>query len=99
MAAKNSLSFGLEPVASAQLDDYVADCAWGPDSATFAIAGGEGKVALARLADGALGVETIGEHMLGTLAVAWQPRANVCATSGQDGAIAIWDMSSGKQVK
>lgn len=99
MAVKHSLSFGLEPRAAAQLDDYMADCAWGPDGATIAIAGGEGKVALARLDDGTLALETLGEHMLGTLAVAWQPRANVCATSGQDGAVALWDTATGKQLK
>jgi WD40 repeat protein len=56
-------------------------------------------VALARLQDDALAVETLGEHLLGTLAIAWQPRANVCATSGQDGAIALWDTASGKPLK
>ena len=48
MAAKKSLSFALEPRATASIDDYVADCVWAPDSKSFAIAGGEGKVALAR---------------------------------------------------
>src|SRR5262249_920250 len=69
------------------------------DGATFAIAGGEGKVGRARFEGGSLEVETIGEHMLGTLAIAWQPRANVCATSGQDSSIALWDMSSGKLLR
>ena len=38
---------------------------------------------------------TIGEHMLGTLALAWQPRAQRFATSGQDGAVALWDAATG----
>lgn len=99
MAVKNSLSFALEPRASARLDDYVADVAWGPDGATLAIAGGEGKVGRARLEGESLTVDTIGEHMLGTLALAWQPRTQLCATSGQDSAIALWDMSTGRPVK
>ncbi len=97
--AKKSLSFALEPRASAAFDDYVADCAWAPDGKSLALAGGEGKVALARLVDETLTVEVVGEHVLGTLALAWQPRTNLFATSGQDCAIALWDAASGKSVK
>ena len=71
--AKQSLSFALEPRASASFDDYVVDCAWSPDGRSFAIAGGEGKVALARAEGDSLRVDTIGEHLLGTLSVAWRP--------------------------
>jgi WD40 repeat protein len=98
MAAKQSLSFALEPRATAAFDDYVVDLAWSPAGDAVAVAGGEGKVALARAADGGLSLEVIGEHMLGTLAVAWQPRGNVFATSGQDSAVALWD-ANGKPVK
>jgi WD40 repeat protein len=99
MAAKKSLSFALEPRATAELDDYVAECAWGPDGGTLAIAGGEGKVARGRYAGDSFTVETIGEHMLGTLAIAWRPRTNQCATSGQDSSIALWDMETGQQIR
>jgi len=99
MAAKQSLSYALEPRARATLDDYVADCAWAPDGKSFAIAGGEGKVALARADADALAIEVIGEHMLGTLAIAWRPRANVFATSGQDNAVVLWDGASAKEIK
>jgi WD40 repeat protein len=106
MAAKQSLAFALEPRASVAFDDYVVDCAWSADGTALAIAGGEGKVALARNLDralardatGAFALEVVGEHLLGTLAVAWQPRGKVFATAGQDGAIALWD-ESGKPVK
>jgi WD40 repeat protein len=98
MAAKKSLSFALEPRATAHIDDYVADCVWSPDSKSFAIAGGEGKVALARVGAESLTIAHIGEHLLGTLAVAWQPRGKSFATAGQDGAIALWD-ESGKPLK
>ena len=99
MAAKKSLSFALEPRATVSLDDYVADCVWAPDSKSFAVAGGEGKVALARAGADALDIEVIGEHMLGTLSAVWRPHANVFVTSGQDGAVALWDGVAGKEIK
>ena len=99
MAAKQSLSFALEPRASAAFDDYVVDIAWSPDGKSFAIAGGEGKVALARVAGESLTLDTVGEHLLGTLSVAWQPHGKVFATSGQDSAIALWDGDAGKEIR
>jgi WD40 repeat protein len=97
--AKQSLSFALEPRATADIDDYVVDCAWSPDGRSVALAGGEGKVALARIGGDELALDVIGEHLLGTLALAWRPHARAFATSGQDGAIALWDGESGKQIK
>jgi WD40 repeat protein len=99
MAAKQSLSFALEPRASVSFDDYVADIAWSPDGTAFAVAGGEGKVALVRGESESLAIETVGEHMLGTLCVAWQPHGKAFATSGQDSAIAWWDGDTGKEIK
>jgi WD40 repeat protein len=99
MAAKQSLAFALEPRASADFDDYVVDCAWSPDGNSFALAGGEGKVALVRAQPESLTLQTLGEHLLGTLALAWQPRAEVFATAGQDSAIALWDGKSGKEIR
>jgi len=98
MAAKQSMSFALEPRATAAFDDYVVDCAWSPDGKSLAIAGGEGKVALAKAAGDALSIEVIGEHLLGTLAVAWRPQADTFATSGQDSAVVVWD-GAGKEIK
>jgi WD40 repeat protein len=99
MAAKQSLAFALEPRASVAFDDYVVDCAWSPDGQSLALAGGEGKVALARLAADTLTLDIIGEHLLGTLALAWQPRGTIFATAGQDGAVALWDGEAGKSVR
>ena len=96
--AKQSLSFALEPRASTAFDDFVAGIAWAPTGDALAVAGGEGKVALARVAPDSIALDVIGEHLLGTLALAWQPRGQTFATSGQDGAIALWD-SSGKPVR
>lgn len=97
--AKQSLSFALEPRATAVIDDYVVDVAWSPDGRSIAVAGGEGRVGLARFGNETLSLEVCGEHLLGTLAVAWRPHAKTFATSGQDGAVALWDGESGKQVK
>ena len=94
---KQSLSFALEPRASATFDDYVADCAWSADGKSLAIAGGEGKVALASVAADSLALRTVGEHLLGTLAVTWQPHGGRFATSGQDSAVALWD-GSGREL-
>jgi dipeptidyl aminopeptidase/acylaminoacyl peptidase len=93
--AKQSLSFSLEPRAALQFDDYVADLAWSPDGKQLAVAGGEGKVALADAEAQSLVV--IGEHMLGTLALAWQPHAKRFATAGQDGSVALWDAAGGRE--
>jgi WD40 repeat protein len=99
MPAKQALAFALEPRESVAFDDYVVDCAWSPDGRALAIAGGEGKVALARADAGALSLEIVGEHLLGTIALAWQPRGKLFATAGQDGAVALWDAESAKAVK
>jgi WD40 repeat protein len=96
--AKQSLSFALEARAVAQLDDYVVDAAWSADGKQLALAGGEGKVALADV-DGKFSIATLGEHMLGTLALAWQPRSRRFATAGQDGSVALWDAAAGRQLK
>ncbi len=85
----------LEPRARAQLDDYVVDVAWSPDSTAIAVAGGEGQVALGAFSGAALTLRHIGAHAIGTLAVVWQPRSahaggDRFATSGQDGAVVIW---------
>jgi WD40 repeat protein len=96
--AKQSLAFALEPRASAAFDDYVIDCAWSSDGKSLAVAGGEGKVALARRSNESFTLDTIGEHLLGTLAVAWQSRGAQFATAGQDSAIALWD-ESGRSVR
>ncbi|MEO8018039.1 MAG: WD40 repeat domain-containing protein [Pseudomonadota bacterium] len=99
MAAKQSLSFALEPRATAAFDDYVVDCAWAGDGQSLAIAGGEGKVALVRAHDHALALEVVGEHLLGTLSIAWRPHGNSFATSGQDSAVVLWDAVTGTEFK
>ena len=97
--AKQSLSFALEPRAAAQFDDYVVDLAWSSDGRHLAVAGGEGKVALAQSGAERFSLNVIGEHLLGTLALAWQPRAQRFATAGQDGAVALWDAEAAREVR
>jgi WD40 repeat protein len=94
--AKHSLSFALEPRASAAFDDFVSDLAFARDGRSLAVAGGEGKVGLARLDGHRLSLEVIGEHLLGTIALAWRPHG---ATSGQDSCIALWESATGTQAK
>src|ERR1043165_3239791 len=97
--AKQSLSFALEPRGAVQFEDYILDLAWAPDATQFAIAGGEGKVALASVAAGAPEPKVVGEHLLGTLALAWQPRGRRFATAGQDGAVVVWDAEGARESK
>lgn len=89
----------LEPRASATLDDYVTDLAWSSDGTRLAIAGGEGQVFVATHAGASksLAVTALGNHGMGALAVAWQPRGTVVASSGQDNSIALWDGATGTE--
>lgn len=83
----------LEPRGSVLLDDYVVDISWSPDAAKLAVAGGEGKVFLAVRGDSAIDAREIGNHGMGALAVAWQPRGACFASSGQDSRITLFDAS------
>src|SRR4051812_12929870 len=77
------------------LDAYVADLAWSPDSASLAVAGGEGAVVLVEQVAGAPKARVLGEHGMGVIAVAWQPGGNLFASTGQDSAVVLWDASDG----
>lgn len=94
----------LEPRARVKLDDYIVDVAWSPDSNALAAIGGEGRVALAQFAGESLTARTLGEHMMGALALSWQPRSATArgdrfATSGQDGALVLWNAADGTELK
>lgn len=94
----------LEPRARFKLDDYVVDVAWSPDSSALALIGGEGRIARADFDGHALAARTVGEHMMGGLAVAWQPRSAKSAgdrfvTCGQDGALIFWNGADGQALK
>lgn len=73
------------------LEDYVVDIAWAPDSQRCAIAGGEGKVYLVSRSDETLEAREVGEHGMGALAAAWQPRGEHFATCGQDSRVVMFN--------
>ena len=80
--------------ASLALDAYVADLAWSADSSSIAVAGGEGAVMLVEQVSGSPKARVLGEHGMGVIAVAWQPGGNLFASTGQDGAVVLWDGSA-----
>jgi len=73
-----------------ELDDYPVAAAWSPDGKALVVACGAGDVCLAQV-DRDAGARVIGAHAGGALAVAWQKAGNLFATSGQDGAVRLWD--------
>src|SRR6185503_15519748 len=83
----------LSERASVKLDAYIVDIAWSRDGKTIAVAGGEGAVALVESSADKPQVRVLGEHGMGTIAVAWQPGAQRLASSGQDGAVVLWNIS------
>jgi WD40 repeat protein len=72
------------------LGDFPVDAAWSPDGKSLIVAGGGGALTLVRI-DQALSARTVGEHGGGALAVTWQKAGNLFASSGQDGAVRLWD--------
>ena len=89
----------LNERASLTLDAYIVDISWSPDSRAFAVAGGEGAVALVEDVAGKLQSRVLGEHGMGAITVAWQPGGKVIASSGQDSAVVLWDSASGSALK
>ena len=90
----------LNQGASVALDTYVVDLAWSPDSTSLVVAGGEGAVI--RVDDLATKPrpQALGEHGMGVISVVWQPVAGkVIASSGQDGAVALWDAAANTELK
>lgn len=81
----------LERRGSVSLDDYIVDLSWSPDSHRLAVAGGEGKVFLLAQDGSSITARAVGEHGMGVIAVAWQPRGEAFVTSGQDSRIALHD--------
>jgi WD40 repeat protein len=86
----NVVARGMRLRARIELGDYPVGAAWSPDGAALVIAGGEGAILLLQL-DADRTLRRIGEHPGGALAVAWQKAGNVFASSGQDGAVKLWD--------
>jgi WD40 repeat protein len=81
----------LQAYARIALDDYPIDAAWSPDATTLLVGCGEGAVLQLKPAERDPGIAEVGRHAGGVLAVAWQPAGMRCASSGQDGAVRMWD--------
>jgi len=81
------------------LDTYIVDIAWSPDSTALVVAGGEGAVV--RVDDIATKprAHVLGEHGMGVIAVAWQPGGGLIASSGQDGAVALWNAQTNAEAR
>jgi WD40 repeat protein len=73
-----------------ELADFPVDAAWSADGAALVVAGGEGAVLFVD-AGQAPQARPIGAHRGGALAVAWQRAGRLFASSGQDGAVLLWD--------
>jgi WD40 repeat protein len=87
----------------AQLDDYVIDLAWLPDSRRLAAASAAGPVTLFDAATGGKLHELPG-HADGTNAIAFAPASGLpspasplFASGGQDGCVRLWDADAGTQ--
>jgi WD40 repeat protein len=81
----------LQSYARIALDDYPVDAAWSPDGSTLLVGCGEGAVVQLKPAERDPGMAEVGHHAGGVLAVAWQSAGMWCASSGQDGAVRLWD--------
>jgi WD40 repeat protein len=90
------MSAVLTERSSVALDTYVVDIAWAPDNRAFAVAGGEGAVAVVENVAEKPTARVLGEHAMGAIAVAWQPGASIVASSGQDSAVVLWDTTGGE---
>jgi WD40 repeat protein len=73
-----------------ELGDYPVDVAWSGDGKALLVAGGEGSVLRVAMSTPPTS-DRIGRHEGGTLAVAWQRAGYLFASSGQDGAVLLWD--------
>jgi WD40 repeat protein len=74
-----------------ELGDYPVDAAWSPDGNAAIVACGAGSLVLLTI-EPVLRAEPIGAHADGALAVSWQKAGNLFASSGQDGAVLLWDV-------
>ncbi len=94
--------FGVESRPSKQLvprwdgsiDDHVISLAWSPDRRLLGAAAVSGPITLFGSTDGKV-LHTLAGHGFGTTMLAWHPsNAQKLASSGQDGLVKLWDLTS-----
>jgi WD40 repeat protein len=82
----------LAAVSTSGIDDFPVDMSWAPDSTSVLVGGGEGGLYLVSPRESK--PRLLGMHAPGVLNVAWQPKGQLFATAGQDGAVCLWDSSA-----
>jgi len=84
----------LRPRARVELPEFPTDAAWSPDGRTLAVALADGALALLSVGEAgaaAAPLRRLAAHDGAVLAVAWQKAGRSLATSGQEGAVLLWD--------
>ena len=89
MAAADAMHLAPGPVL--EYDDFPAAVAWSGDGRRLAIGGGEGRLYVVDVQQGA--IRQFGEHAPGVIELAWQPKGALLAVAGQDGSVQRWDFS------
>ena len=83
----------LQPRGTVELGDYPVDLAWSGDARALLVGLGDGSLVwVPSEQPGAL--RRLPGHKGGVLAVGWQRAGRLAASSGQDGAVLLWDMGS-----
>jgi WD40 repeat protein len=81
----------LRAGASARIEDFPVALAWSPDGRSLAVGCGEGRIHLVAADSG--NTRLLGEHAPGVLDLCWQPKGDLLATAGQDGAVRTWHVA------
>src|SRR5258707_14166159 len=91
-------SVSLKRLWQADLGDHVVALAWSPDGSIVTAASISGPIHVYDAATGVLRHALKG-HGFGTTAIGFSASGRHFASTGQDGAVRLWDVSTGKEVK